>query len=109
MDDALNTSTMKPIADLFGSYSMPEVKKRKPTSERAELVRYFFENARLTWPGKKPLTPAFIGMKLSHLSLTDLYAFKSMCEDRRRTGYTWSKFFWGALKEQAWQQAGIAS
>lgn len=101
MEDTYTTN-MRPIADLFGGYTVPTVAKKR-TSERAELVRYFFENAKSHWGGRGPLTPGFIGMKLAPLTLQDLYAFKSMCEDRSRNGYPWGKFFWGALKEQPWQ------
>lgn len=87
------------LADLFGQYTLPEKKKR--TSERAELVRYFFDNAKIAWTGQRPLSPAFVGMKLASLSVQDLYAFKSMCEDRERSGYPWSKYFWGSLKARA--------
>lgn len=93
------------IGSLFAGYEMPQPVARKKTSERAELVRYFFDHAKASWPGKRPLSPGYIGMKLSHLSMTDLYAFKSMCEDRSRNGYAWGKFFWGSLKEQSWQTA----
>lgn len=103
MEDT-DTNTMRPIADLFGGYQVPTVAKKKRTSERAELVRYFFEHAKAGWGGRGPLTPGFIGYKLAPLSVQDLYAFKSMCEDRSRNGYPWGKFFWGALKEQPWQQ-----
>lgn len=102
------TQTAMPLADLFGKYSIDTrsvLEKKRTRSERSELVRYFFENAKERWLGKKPLSPAYVGMKLAHLSLHDLYAFKSMCEDRSRGGYPWAKFFWGALKEQPWQIA----
>lgn len=97
-------STPKPIADLFGNYTLPPVGVKKRTSERAELVRYFYENAKVGWQGKGKLSPGYVGMRLAHLTVQDLYAFKSMCEDRRRTGYNWSKYFWGSLKSQPWQQ-----
>lgn len=101
-------SQMKPIADLFGSYSIVSARegKKKRTSERSELVRYFFEHAKPAWKGKTELKPSYVAWKLSHLSVQDLYAFKSMCEDRTRSGYPWAKYFWGSLKEQSWQKAG---
>lgn len=86
------------IGSLFKDFNLAQVPKQKPLNERAELVRYFFENAQANWDRPYPLTKARIGMKLAHLSMLDLRAFKSMCEDRKRTGYPWAKFFWGALK-----------
>lgn len=84
------------IGTLFAQYDVAT--KVKPMSERAELVRYFFENANKDWKGKTPLKPGYLGMRLAHLSMFDLHAFKSQCEDRRKNGYPWGKYFWGALK-----------
>ena len=99
------TSTLNHVGSLFANYVMPQPQAKKRTSERSELVRYFFEHASTAWTGKKPLSPGYVGMKLAHLTVQDLYAFKSMCEDRARSGYPWAKYFWGALKEQTWQTA----
>ena len=105
--EAVNHVDTGPVSlgTLFAGYELPGVVKKKRTSERAELVRYFYEHALSGWPGKRPLSPGYMGMKLSHLSLMDLYAFKSMCEDRSRNGYAWGKFFWGSLKAEVrpWQ------
>lgn len=98
------TSTLHPIASLFEGYEIPVAKTR--TSERSELVRYFFEHAKAEWGGRRPLSAAYVGSRLSFLSILDLYAFKSMCEDRARNGYPWGKFFWGALKERKEDIAG---
>lgn len=77
--------------------------KRQPTSqkrlsERASVVQYFHERAR-DKNGKQFSAP-YIGRRLSHLTLQDLYAFKSMLEDRSRTqiGFNWNKMFFGMLK-----------
>lgn len=90
------TNTLKSTASLLAKYKVPQQEKR--TSERTELVRYFFEHARDGWMGNRPLNAGYLASRLSHLSVTDLYAFKSMCEDRIRNGYPWGKFFWGSLK-----------
>lgn len=84
------------ISTLFARYDV--ARKVKPTSERAELMRYFFENAIKDWGGKTPLKPGYVGMRLAHLTMFDLHAFKSQCEDARRRQYPWSKYFWGSLK-----------
>ncbi len=92
-----DTNQVTSMADLFGNYSIP-TKKSKSTSERSELVQYFYENALRHWEGNNKLTAGRVAYKLSHLSLQDLYAFRSQCEDRARRGYPWAKYFWGSLK-----------
>lgn len=101
MDDTQHETVS--MSSLFAGYTMPQPTKKKRTSERTELVRYFYDHAAARWTGNRPLSPGYIGMKLAHLTIQDLYAFKSMCEDRARLGYPWAKYFWGALKEQSWQ------
>ena len=81
--------------------SLLEERMKKPVkklSERASVVQYFHECARDKKGGQFPAP--FIGRKLSHLNLNDLYAFKSMLEDRSRTqaGFSWNKVFFGMLK-----------
>lgn len=83
------------IGSLFAKY---DLSKKKPLNERAELVRYFFEHAKKGWLATRPLKPAYIASRLAHLSIFDLHAFKSQCEDRARRGYPWGKYFWGSLK-----------
>lgn len=96
---ATRDTGMQSLGDIFAKYApVPQV---KPLNERAELVRYFFENASQDWVGLKPLTPRHVAVKLSHLTTFDLYAFKSMAEDRRKRGYPFGKFFWGALKAKS--------
>lgn len=90
---------MESVADLFGGYHLLS-KKGGIRDERSSLVQYFFENARREWNGLKPLAPSYIGLQLAHLSLFDLYAFKSMCEERSKSGYPWGKYFWGSLKSR---------
>lgn len=94
----METDTYTSTASLLAGYTMPQPTQKKRTNERTELVRYFYENAVRDWEGRSELKPARIAYKLSHLSLLDLYAFKSMCEDRVRNGYPFGKFFWGSLK-----------
>lgn len=82
--------------DLFGNYRI--IQKGKLLSERAALIKYFWERARNKEGNHFP--ESFIGYKLSHLSLEDLYAFKSQLCDREKTqqGFNWNKVFWGMLK-----------
>lgn len=89
-------NSVKDVRDLFGNRHIPLKGK---ISRRSELIGYFYDNALATWKGKKPLTHGFIAFRLGHLSLFDLEAFRSQCEDRKRKGDNWSKYFWGVLKE----------
>lgn len=88
---------IKEMKDLFGN---PRFMKRdgKILSERAGLIKYFHERARNKLGDK--FEPSYIGLILAHLTLQDLYAFKSMLEDRERTtqNFNWNKTFFGMLK-----------
>lgn len=86
------------LGTLFAGYK-PEKKKR--TSERAELIRYFAEKARDR--NGKPFKPSYIAYRLSHLTVSDLYTFRSMLEDRAKTqqGFNWNRAFFGMLKAQS--------
>ena len=87
---------MESIKDLFGTERF--IRKGKILSERAGLVRYFHERARNKL--NEPFDVSYIGMILAHLNLQDLYAFKSMLDDRERTlpNFNWNKTFFGMLK-----------
>lgn len=81
------------IKDLFGNGRF--LKKGKILSERAGLIKYFHERARNKF--NETFDVSYIGMILAHLTVQDLYAFKSMLEDRSRTkkNFNWNKdFFW---------------
>lgn len=83
------------ISNLVAGYQL----EKKSVNERAELVRYFFDHAKKGWLATRPLRPAYVASRLGHLSLMDLYAFKSILEDRMRSGKgPWGKLFWGMLK-----------
>lgn len=102
---------MDALSDLL-AIRQPE--KRKAGSERSELIRYFHERARDK--EGKPYRVSYIAMRLSHLSLFDLHAFRSDLEDRanRFDGrkargelmpveqkdkcFNWSRAFFAALK-----------
>ena len=86
---------MKHITSLF------ETKPRKKAvSERGELVQFFLDklNPGRVRDGYKPLTPAALGVKLSHLSKSDLYYLKSICMDAETRGGSFAKMFWWSLK-----------
>lgn len=81
---------MESIADIFGRRRT--IVRGKPLSERAELVRYFSE--------KLDRSPKHIGIRLSHYTLSDLYALQSAYKDRlERNGITTAqKYFWWITK-----------
>ncbi len=89
---------MQQLATLFAA--------RKPVqarSERGELLQFFLEKLNEARKGTKykPLRPAALGVKLSHLSVSDLYYLKSDCLDAERRGYSFSKRFWWSIKPQS--------
>lgn len=97
---------MKPLADFL--LAEPPQKKRAG-SERSDLIRYFHDRA-MDRKGK-PFRAGYIAYRLAHLSIRDLYAFRSDLEDRMKTfrpyttkegeyvpSFNWNKAFWGALK-----------
>lgn len=65
-------------------------------SERAEIIGKFTDTLNLERKGTKypPLTYQRIAVKLSHLSLQDLYYLWSTCVDAKN----FSQFFWYTLK-----------
>lgn len=88
---------MQKIGNLFGERcKQPPEKDRK--TERGELIQYFHDRVNETRDGKKykKLKMGFFAAKLSHLSLTDLYYFKRVCEDAK----DFSKYFWWSLDEK---------
>jgi len=100
------SSSLPTITDLFGT-KRTLTKKGKPASERSELLRYFIERA---VDFKGPIVPARMGFMLSHISVQDLYAFKSILESETARPWPqdagpapsrnerWNRIFWGRLK-----------
>lgn len=76
--------------DLFGNYRL--VTEKKPLDERATLIAYFVEQFHRE--------PKVLGIRLSHCSLSDLYAIKSMFDDRlKRNGQDAAeKWFWWSTR-----------
>ncbi len=81
----------------FGDIIQSQPEKKKG-SERADVLKYFVAN--LKNKNKKPFSARMIAIKLAHLSLKDLYYFKSVCSDiDNRSGNTaMNKYFWWSLK-----------
>jgi hypothetical protein len=82
---------MKDLATLFNTRA-----ERKIPDPRKEMIQFFHERIR-DKKGKK-FRASFIGMKLSHLSLEDLYYLKSICLDSENRGHGFSRCFWGSLR-----------
>ena len=90
---------MKPIASLL------ERKQSKLgyRTERGDLLQFFLDKLNAARKGTKykPLTPAALAVKLSHLKLPDLYYLKSSCLDAEREGKPFSAIFWWSIKSKA--------
>jgi hypothetical protein len=86
---------MEPIGSL-----LKQRPAHKPTSERAELLQFFLDKLSAARRGTKykPLTPAALAVRLSHLKLADLYYLKSTCLDAERDGKPFSAIFLVELK-----------
>lgn len=88
-----------PAVSCFGEVLARYTPKVQRPLIRKDYIEYFLTNAnQYRIPGKKEWSAGFIASRLSHLTLFDLAAFKSQCEDRKRVGYPWGKYFWGSLK-----------
>lgn len=66
--------------------------------ERDEVIQKFVDRLNAARVGTKypPLKPAAIAVKLSHLSVSDLWAFYGQCEHAR----SFSRYFWWAIKAE---------
>jgi len=83
---------MNPISDII------KIPERKKTSERSELISFFVDTLRNKQNKKFPAK--MIAIKLSHLSLQDLYYMISVFKDaHNRKGLEYaSKWFWFSIK-----------
>jgi len=73
---------------------------RKYSSERGELLKWFktkLDPSYKKFTGKE-LRYAFLNMKISHLTLEDLYYLKSTLKDVDSRGGDMAKAFWGSIK-----------
>lgn len=84
---------MEHIADLFGRLrtALPQ---GKVLNERAELIQFFADA--IGRPAK------YIGVRLSHYSLSELYALQSAYKDRllRDGKVTADKFWWWTTRTE---------
>lgn len=86
------------IGEIIKEY---DIKKPKRITERGELMREFIENINQERDKKmRPLNFGRMAVLLQGIPTNDLYAFLSMCKDRKRVNGSFSKYFWWALKPQ---------
>jgi hypothetical protein len=78
----------------------PAVASRE--TERGSLIQFFTEHVNADRDGKryKKLPIAAIAVKLSHLSVPDLYFLKSVCSDAERHGTAFGRVFFGSIKSK---------
>jgi hypothetical protein len=92
---------MEKLGNLLPEISRPIPKKDRRT-ERGELLKYFRNkiNAGRLGTKYKPLSMGYFAMRLSYMSVPDLYHLKSICDDAQRRGGGFSKMFFWAIKPQ---------
>ena len=90
---------MEHISTLFKNF---EIKKSKISNKRQTLIKEFVENLNIEREGTKykPLTSRVVAIKLGHLSEFDLEAFLSMAKDYKNRKGSFSKYYWGTLKNK---------
>jgi hypothetical protein len=78
----------------------PETQRRRPRSERAELIGYFTDRINDARQGTKfrLLRYAAVATKLKGWSVFNLYRLKRECEEYERSGGAFSKGFFGIIK-----------
>lgn len=105
---------MQPISNLFGQkVAPPDPKKPKPRQikdekywECMELVGYFMQEVNRDRLRDKfaPLPIGYFRKKLAHLKEPkDFYYLKSVCEDARRRGGSFTKKFWFELDPEKYK------
>ena len=90
---------MQDMKNLLAHY---QIKKSKISNKRQMLIKDFVDELNLERVGTKykPLTSKIVAIKLGHLSEFDLEAFLSICRDYKNRGGSFSKRWFGGLKEQ---------
>jgi hypothetical protein len=85
-------------ATLFSKYQT-NIKSR--ATQRGELLKTFLEKINEGRKGTKykPLTMAGIAVRLSKLSLNQLYVLASTCKDYENRGGDYARCLWGAIKK----------
>jgi hypothetical protein len=99
MDTDQSPQPIKRLGDLVPKYvQTPKSKTNRPT-ERGELLTYFILRINAErGKGYSPYTIPRLAQKLQGFGLQDLYYLRSICDDTRNRGGSWSKCFFGSLK-----------
>ena len=99
MDDYEN-NIPKRIGSIIDKVRSNKLPPRQRTSERAELIGWFTDRLNAARKGTrfKALSYKAVGVKLAHLTVFDLYAFKASCLEAEKAGYPFSAIFWKELK-----------
>ena len=86
---------MQTLFDILKGKEIKQLGKDRKT-ERGELLTYFVSkiNQERTGTKYKPVSISWIGIKTSHLDVSDLYYLKTICDKSP----CWSKVFFGSLK-----------
>lgn len=74
--------------------------RSKATSERASLLEEILTEVNSERRGTKykPLTAKLLGIKLAHMSTTDLYYLISQAKDYQRRHGSFSKYLFGSIR-----------
>ena len=91
---------MKQVFDIIKE--IQEKKNKRAISERASVIQQFVEEINKERMGTKykPVSGTQIAIKLSHLKLSDLYTFLSLARDYKNRQKSFSKYFFGVLKNK---------
>lgn len=86
---------MKKLSDYFAKTAQPKTTFK---SQRAELMHTIIHTINKQREGTKykPVTPVQIGVKLKHMSTSDMVGFVKECQQARN----FSECFWYKLKKK---------
>lgn len=84
--------------DQFQEFIPQKPRKKKSTSERAELIGWFTDELNKTrgQGGFRKLSYSVIGIKLSHIPTEDLYYLQSQMKNVKNS----SAYFWWSLRPE---------
>lgn len=87
------------MTDIHISQLFPEIPKAelrpKIRSNRAYVISLFVEKLQpMSGSSFKPIKPAFVAFKMSHMSVNELYEFYDACE---KASCGFNKYWWWSL------------
>ena len=91
---------LRPYNFIIHRKENPNGPKIHKGTERSDMIKQFMDLINKEREGTKfkKVNYITINMKLTHLSLNDLYYFMSECKDYKNRHGSFSKCFFGALK-----------